>query len=237
MGGGPERAPGVRLMTALVAVEHVFKAYGCEEVLRDVSLSVGRGEAVALIGPNGAGKTTLLRLMVGALKPDGGEVRLAGELLPAGLSQTRVAYFGGEQTMPPDVSVTAWRGLFLQPSSHDGDRRRLGVLSRGTRQMVGLRTVFSLSALRVIALDEPWEGLDPDAARWLADAVRARRAGGAALVLSSHRLHDLAGLCDRYLFLNEGRVLGFSARALCSDGPVTAAALFAAFDRLREGAP
>lgn len=224
-------------MTTVVTVDRVSKAYGRDEVLRDVSFSVARGEAVALIGPNGAGKTTLLRMMVGALRPDRGEVRIAGELLPSALAQTRIAYFGGEHTMPPGITVAAWRGLFHAPSSCDGDNRRLGVLSRGTRQMVGLRTVFSLSALRLIALDEPWEGLDPDASRWLGEAVRARRASGAALFLSSHRLHDLAGLCDRYLFLNDGRLLGFSARALCGNGPVTADALFAAFDRLREGAP
>ncbi len=224
-------------MSAVVTVDRVSMAYGRDEVLHDVTFSVARGEAVALIGPNGAGKTTLLRLVVGAMRPRAGEVRVEGELLPAALSHARVAYFGGEMTMPPGVTVAEWRRLFQEPCSHEGDGRRLGLLSRGTRQMVGLRTVFSLSALRLIALDEPWEGLDPDAARWLADAVRARRANGAALILSSHRLHDLAGLCDRYLFLNEGRLLGFSARALSADGRVTADALFAAFDRLRGGAP
>ncbi len=223
-------------MTAVLTVDRVSKAYGRHEVLHDVTFSIARGEAVALIGPNGAGKTTLLRLLVGAMRPDAGEVRIAGELVPAALPHTRVAYFGGEMTMPGSVTVEAWRGLFQPPSARDGDRRLLGALSRGTRQMVGLRAVFSLSALRLIALDEPWEGLDPDAARWLADAVRARRDGGAALIVSSHRLHDLAGLCDRYLFLNDGRLLGFSAHAVCPDGPVTADALFAAFDRLREGA-
>ncbi len=223
-------------MSGLVTVERLSKAYGREEVLHDVTFAVSRGESVALIGPNGAGKTTLLRLIIGAIRPDAGEVRVAGELPPGAFSRTRAGYFGGEMTMPPGVRVGAWRGLFQEPRPLDGDRRFLGLLSRGTRQMVGLRNVFSLPALRLIVLDEPWEGLDPDASRWLADAVRARRANGAALILSSHRLHDLAGLCDRYLFLNEGRVLGFQASALCADGPVTADVLFATFDRLREGA-
>ena len=222
------------VMSAVISVDRVSKSYGRNAVLRDVSFSVACGEAVALIGPNGAGKTTLLRIMIGAMQPDDGEVRIEDELLPAAFARTRVAYFAGEMTMPPGVTVAAWRRLFQKPCRRDSDARRLGLLSRGTRQMVGLRAIFSLSALRLIALDEPWEGLDPDAARWLAEAVRVRRANGAALVLSSHRLHDLAGLCDRYLFLNEGRLLGFSARALSDDGRVTADVLFAAFDRLRE---
>jgi ABC-type multidrug transport system ATPase subunit len=224
-------------MNALLTADRVSMAYGRAEALSDVTLSVIRGEAVALIGPNGAGKTTLLRLLVGILRPSRGEIRIAGDLVPAALTHTRVAYFGGEMTMPPGVTVAAWRSLFQEPSSHDHDRRLLGTLSRGTRQMVGLRTVFSLPALQLIALDEPWEGLDPDAARWLGEAVRARRGNGAALILSSHRLHDLAGLCDRYLFLNAGRLLSMSARAVCADGPVTADALFAVFDRLRQEAP
>lgn len=222
-------------MSIVVSVDRVSKSYGREEVLRDVTFSIGCGEAVALIGPNGAGKTTMLRLLVGAVRPDSGEVRVAGDMVPAAFAHTRVAYFGGESTMPPGIRVAAWRRLFQEPAASDPDARLLGVLSRGTRQMVGLRTVFSLPALRLIALDEPWEGLDPDASRWLAQAVRARRASGAALLLSSHRLHDLAGLCDRYLFLNDGRVLSFEARALGADGIVTSDALFSAFDRMREG--
>lgn len=224
-------------MTVAVTVEGLSKSYGGLHVLRDVTFSVSRGEAVALIGPNGAGKTTLLRLLVGALQPEQGEVRIEGELVPRALFETRVAYFAGEFTLPPAVPVRAWRTLFQEPLSQNGDERRLGLLSRGTRQMAGLRIVFSLPALRLIVLDEPWEGLDPDAARWLGEAVRARRETGTALILSSHRLHDLAGLCDRYLFLSRGQVVSFTALELARDGDVTADTLFSVFDRILGGKP
>jgi ABC-2 type transport system ATP-binding protein len=224
-------------MTPIVSFERVCKAYGRHIVLRDVSFTIGTGEAVALIGPNGAGKTTMLRLLMGGLRASSGEVRLSGERVPEALSHTRTAYFGGEFTLPPAVTAASWRALFQERLACDGEARPLGVLSRGMRQMIALRTLFSLPALRVIALDEPWEALDPAAARWLGDAVRARRAGGAALFLSSHRLHDLAGLCDRYLFLTDGRVLSFDAAALCGGGRngVTADTLLGMFERLCGG--
>ena len=222
-------------MTDAVTVERVAKSYGGLHVLRDVTFSLSRGEAVALIGPNGAGKTTLLRLLVGALQVEEGEVRIEGTLVPQALSEARVAYFAGEFTLPPAVSVRSWRTLFQDPLPRNGDGRMLGLLSRGTRQVTGLRIVFSLPALRLIVLDEPWEGLDPDAARWLAEAVRARRDNGTTLILSSHRLHDLAGLCDRYLFLSAGKVVSFTAAELASDGVVTAGTLFSVFDRIGGG--
>jgi ABC-type multidrug transport system ATPase subunit len=131
------------------------------------------------------------------------------------------------------VRSRSWRRLF-----HDVDpfceSRPVRELSRGTRQLLGLRAVFSLPALRLIVLDEPWEGLDPDAARWLSESIRARRQAGAAVLVSSHRLHDLAGTCGRFAFLDQGRVLLLSARDVTADdGPVTGDALLGAFDKVR----
>ena len=82
-----------------------------------------------------------------------------------------------------------------------GDRRRLRALSRGTRQLLGLRTVLGRHPLQLVVLDEPWEGIDPDGARWLTTTLEMKRDRGASVVLASHRLQDLAGLCDAYLLL------------------------------------
>jgi ABC-2 type transport system ATP-binding protein len=116
------------------------------------------------------------------------------------------------------------------------ERRRLRTLSRGTRQLLGLRTVLGREPLSLVVLDEPWEGLDPDAARWLSTIVETKRDRGAAVVLSSHRLHDLAGVCDAYLFLVNQRATWLHAQEISSAGPVTAASLTDVFDRLRGGA-
>jgi ABC-2 type transport system ATP-binding protein len=216
----------------LLDARGLSKTYWRTTVLTDVSLSADSGEVLGIIGPNGAGKTTLLRMLLGLIRGSG-VVHLNGTPLPAGLARVRVGYFGGESTVPPVVQARRWRGLFrgVEPGHDD---RRARVLSRGTRQLLGLGAVLSVPELDLIVLDEPWEGLDPDAARWLSSVIAARRKVGACVLVSSHRLHDLAGVCDRYLFLDRGRLTEVGAADLAPDGAaVTAEALFAAFDALR----
>jgi ABC-type multidrug transport system ATPase subunit len=216
----------------LLDARDLSKTYWRTTVLSDVSLSADSGEVLGIIGPNGAGKTTLLRMLLGLIRGSG-VVHLNGTPVPAGLARVRVGYFGGESTVPPVVLARRWRGLFrgVEPGHDD---RRARVLSRGTRQLLGLGAVLSVRELDVIVLDEPWEGLDPDAARWLSSVIAARRNAGACVLVSSHRLHDLAGVCDRYLFLDQGRLTEIAAADLAPDGAaVTAEALFAAFDALR----
>jgi ABC-2 type transport system ATP-binding protein len=216
----------------LLDARDLSKTYWRTTVLTRVSLSADSGEVLGIIGPNGAGKTTLLRMLLGLIRGSG-VVHLNGTPLPAGLAQVRVGYFGGESTVPPVVQARRWRGLFrgVEPGHDD---RRARVLSRGTRQILGLGAVLSVPDLDLIVLDEPWEGLDPDAARWLSSVIAARRKAGACVLVSSHRLHDLAGVCDRYLFLDRGRLTEVAAADLApDDAAVTAEALFAAFDALR----
>jgi ABC-type multidrug transport system ATPase subunit len=219
-------------MNVILSLHDVAKGYDDRRVLSGVTLSVGAGEAVGVIGPNGAGKTTLLRIAMGLVRPDRGWIRLDGESVHSALPRLPVAYFAGESTIPPAVRVRSWRNLF-HDADERGENRPFAVLSRGTRQLLGLRTVFSVSGLRLIVLDEPWEGLDPDASRWLSEAMRARRDAGTGILLSSHRLHELASVCDRYLFLNRGIATPVSARAVAPGGLMSGDALLATFDLVR----
>jgi ABC-2 type transport system ATP-binding protein len=156
-----------------------------------------------------------------------------GSSVRAALERIRVGYFAGEFTVPSTVRTQAWRALFHE-IDRGPDDRPVRHLSRGTRQLLGLRTLFALPALRLVVLDEPWEGLDPDAARWLSASLQARRGSGAAALVSSHRLHDLAGVCDRFVFLDAGTVTIRSAREIDREGRLTGQSLLATFDRLRE---
>jgi ABC-type multidrug transport system ATPase subunit len=219
-------------MNVILSLHDVAKGYDDRRVLSGVTFSVGAGEAVGVIGPNGAGKTTLLRIAMGLVRPDRGWIRLDGESVHSALPRLPVAYFAGESTIPPAVRVRSWRNLF-HDADERGENRPFAVLSRGTRQLLGLRTVFSVSGLRLIVLDEPWEGLDPDASRWLSEAMRARRDAGTGILLSSHRLHELASVCDRYLFLNRGIATPVSARAVAPGGLMSGDALLATFDLVR----
>jgi ABC-2 type transport system ATP-binding protein len=219
-------------MSALLSVNGVVKKYDGKRVLAGVTFCAGKGEAIGIIGPNGAGKTTLLRIVMGLLRADAGWVRLEGETVPSALARVRAAYFAGESTLPPAVRAQAWRSLF-HDADERGENRPFRLLSRGTRQLQGLRTLFAVSGIRLIVLDEPWEGLDPDASRWLTEAMRARRDAGVTILVSSHRLHDLAGVCDRYVFLDRGFATIVTGEAVARNGVVTGDGLLAAFDAVR----
>lgn len=185
-------------MAPRVELRHVTKRYGRQVAIDDVTLTVEAGEVLGLVGPNGAGKTTLLRLVAGLLRATAGE-RLTVR------TGSPIRYFGGERTLPPNVSARRWLSLWSR-ASDSTTSRRLGVLSRGTRQRLGLDAMLAASGAALFVLDEPWEGLDPGGSRWLSDVLLEKKREGAAVFVSSHRIYDLADVCDRCLFLVNGRL-------------------------------
>ena len=221
-------------MSARLSVRGLAVHYRTRLVFEDVSFELPAARSLGVIGANGAGKTTLLRTIVGCLTATAGEVRIDDRCPREALRNTRVAYFAGDATLPGFVRAAAW-GTLGTGQAVTVDRRPLRALSRGTRQLLGLRTALGRHPLGLIVLDEPWEGLDADAARWLTATLEAKRDRGAASVLSSHRLHDLAGLCDAYLFLVNHRATLLQAHEIAQVGPVTAALLTDVFDRMRGG--
>jgi ABC-2 type transport system ATP-binding protein len=210
-------------MAALTGAAGVEKRYGKVQVLRGLDLEIQPCEIVGLIGPNGAGKTTFLRILLGLVSPTAGQV-----VRPVG----PVAYFAGGQTLPPRARADRWSAWVSRGSVKPRESRRVRTLSRGTRQMVGLEAVLAMPGTNLIVLDEPWETLDPDASRWLTKTLASRRETGAGILVSSHRLHDLAGLCDRYAFLIEGRAVVRAAGEI-SEGMLTGSELLKEFDALR----
>ncbi|HUK36544.1 MAG TPA: hypothetical protein VLV86_21660, partial [Vicinamibacterales bacterium] len=151
--------------------------------------------------PNGAGKTTLLRIAARLVREHSGAVDV-----PASDGATR--YFAGERTLPADVRVARWRRLWTLDVDPHAGRKRIGTLSRGMRQRLGLETALARpKTASLLLLDEPWEGLDPDASTWLSNQLTEARAAGASAIVSSHRIHDLAAICDRCVFMSLGRIV------------------------------
>ncbi len=217
-------------MNAVVYAREISKAFGRHVALDKVTIAVMHGETLGLIGANGAGKTTLLRILAGLLRPATGEIAFEVPIRPG-----TVRYFGGERTLPPDVRARNWHALWDASAAVGTTTRRFGLLSRGTRQRIGLDAVLGGGDADLLLLDEPWEGLDPDASRQLSDALIRHRAHGAGIIVSSHRIHDLAAVCDRCEFLVGGRLA--SPQVMCApDVPLDArtVALFKGFDRARQ---
>jgi energy-coupling factor transport system ATP-binding protein len=216
---------------ALVSVRELsFRYPGVPPALREVSLDVEAGEVVALLGPSGSGKSTLLRALAGLVphfhggrfsgrvEIDGHDTRrtrpseLAGTV--ATLFQdpedqvvfTRVepeVAFGLENvgTPPAEIPLRTARALESVGAGDLGDRR-VGELSGGQLQRVCLASVLALEP-RLLLLDEPTSQLDTDGA---ATAIDLARASGAAVVVSEHRPERVLEVCDRVLFLEEGRI-------------------------------
>jgi ABC-type multidrug transport system ATPase subunit len=209
--------------------EGVSKSYGCHPAVSGVTLAVGSGEILGLIGPNGAGKTTLLRMLAGLIRPTRGAVQIPSVDRPP-----IVRYFAGEHTLPPTVPTNRWLALWGAPTANGATKRRLATLSRGTRQRAGLEAALADSDVTLLLLDEPWEGLDPDASRWLSEELLKRRAAGAGVIVSSHRIHDLADVCDRCVFLVQGRLSSECLTTADFNGSADRGGLlFAAFDRAK----
>jgi ABC-2 type transport system ATP-binding protein len=216
------------LTPATAELHDVWKWYRHQRqpAVAGVSLAAMPGEIVGLVGRNAAGKTTLLRLLAGVLQPSAGNVqRDAGPGTP-------IRYFAGGRTLPPAVRASAW--LRLWGRAGEAPDRPMGLLSHGVRQRLGLEAMLAGAADGLVLLDEPWEGLDPDASRWLSELLTANRESGAAIVVSSHRIHELATVCSRCVFVVAGRVaseLPVGTTVPPGEPGACAERLLAAFDR------
>jgi ABC-2 type transport system ATP-binding protein len=214
----------------VIDARQLTKRFGGRTAIDGVSLRVGRGEVVGFLGPNGAGKSTTFRILAGVFPPDAGTVIIDGlDLERAPLAaRRRIGYvperpgLHHERTVEDeldfiatlrDVPAAARRATVelavARVGVADVRRRRIGALSRGTRQRVSLGAAL-VGDPPVLLLDEPTVGLDPaqsaEARRMIAELGRER-----AVLVSSHVLSDLESLCDRVVVLHHGRVLADAA--------------------------
>ena len=211
--------------TPAVRARGITKAFGDVVALDGVDVDVPRGQVHGLVGPNGAGKTTLLGLLLGLAVADGGRLEVLGT--PVGRTATvpdGVAGFVDGPGLYP--SLTARRNLSALASlrGYDAGRAagvddaldqvgladvaddRVGGFSLGMRQRLGLAAAL-LTRPRLLVLDEPANGLDPAGKHHVHGVITALAADGSAVVLSSHRMDDLAALCDEVTLLATGRVV------------------------------
>jgi ABC-2 type transport system ATP-binding protein len=221
------------LTPVLLSVRGAAVRVGRREVFRDVSFDVRTSHCLGVLGESGAGKSTLLRVLAGAVRLSAGDIRIGGHPPRDALATTAVAYFAGAETLPQYVSAAAW-GSLGNGDAISADGRPIRVLPHGARQLLGLRTVLSRNGLQLIVLDEPWEGLDAEGGRWLTATLEMKRDRGAAVVVSSRRLHDVAGVCDAYLFLLPHMPVVLKAHEISPVGPVTGALLADVFTRVRD---
>ena len=200
----------------------VVKSFGEVVALDGVDLDVAEGQVHGLVGPNGAGKTTLLGLLLGLAQADGGELEILGTRVRRALAlPDGVAGFVDGPGLYPSLTarqnLAALARLRGDGSGGVGDALeqvgltdvaddRVRGFSLGMRQRLGLAAAL-LTRPRLLVLDEPANGLDPAGTRHVHRVLTGLAADGAAVVLSSHRMDDLAALCSEVTLLAAGRVV------------------------------
>jgi len=206
--------------TAVARLENVHHAYGARPALAGVDLELAAGRVTALLGPNGAGKTTLIHLLLGLLPCRDGSIRLFGDLPPGHRrARARIGVMlqqsGVQENLTVRELIELFSSFYPAPATVDElldecglaglETRRFDRLSGGQRQ----RVLYALGVAgrpELLVLDEPTTGLDPAARRRMWAAIEARRAGGTAILLSTHFMEEAERLADRICVLDHGRV-------------------------------
>ena len=219
---------------SVVAVEDLHKSFGNQSVLSGISLTVKRGETLAVLGRSGTGKSVLLRLIIGLEKPDSGSVRIHGQDI-AGLALDQLgeirkkmgflfqhAALYDSLTVEQNVAFPLQHHKKTMSKSEKGDRvmqllAEVGMegdlakmpsdISGGMQKRVGLARALALEP-DILLLDEPTAGLDPISASEIDDLVlKLQREHHMASIVVTHDLHSAKAIADRLALLNEGSVV------------------------------
>lgn len=242
----------------VLEVEGIVKHYGERAALSGVSLHLAPGERLALLGPNGAGKTTLVRTIAGRVRPDAGEVRLFGQAVMPGARQGREALAIVPQELAIYPSLTArenlesfgalqgvrgrdlrervdWALTFTGLSDRANDTA--GTFSGGMKRRLNIACSV-LHQPRVILLDEPTVGVDPQSRQRIWEMLDELRDAGASIILTTHQLDEAESVCDRIVIIDHGRVIADGTLdALVRDTLGAARRVTMTLDRSWEGEP
>jgi ABC-2 type transport system ATP-binding protein len=210
----------------MIEVHSLTRSYGKNLAVDGVSFTIGSGEIVGLLGHNGAGKTTIMRMLSGYLEPSGGSIDIDGVALATNAHQIQqqLGYLPENLPVYPDMMVADYleyaatlKGVATKDryqqmreaiSATALEERALdpiNTLSRGLRQRVGVAQAL-LGRPRLLILDEPGNGLDPEQTEHMRALIRklARRA---TVILSTHIMQEVDAICDRVLMLRQGKLV------------------------------
>jgi ABC-type multidrug transport system, ATPase component len=218
----------------VIEFSRVSKTYNGVTALDEVSFTVEAGSVTGFLGPNGAGKTTALRILVGLSRPTSGTATIMGrpygELDAPGLLVGTLLDAGAQHPGRTGREILTLGAMMLGlPRSRVDEvldlvgltaqeaRRPFRGYSLGMRQRLGIAHAL-LARPRVLVLDEPANGLDPQGMHWLRGLLRELADAGCAVLLSSHLLAEVERIADRIVMIGRGRVLAQGTVAELSQG-------------------
>jgi len=210
-------------MPAAIQCRDLRKTYdGKVEAVRGLNLEIQTGECFGLLGPNGAGKTTTIEILEGLLAPTSGQVSILGhswieneremrEWLGISLQETRLS-----EKLTVRETIELFASFYREPRSSDEVLEQLqlteksdswvGKLSGGQRQRLAVATALVCNP-KILFLDEPTTGLDPQSRRQLWDIIRAFQRDGGTVLLTTHYMDEAERLCDRLAIVDHGQII------------------------------
>ncbi len=210
-------------MPAAIQCRDLRKTYdGKIEAVRGLNLEIQQGECFGLLGPNGAGKTTTIEILEGLSEPTSGEVSILGhswrederemrEWLGISLQETRLS-----EKLTVRETIELFASFYREPRSSEEVLEQLqltekadswvGKLSGGQRQRLAVATALVCNP-KILFLDEPTTGLDPQSRRQLWDIIRAFQRDGGTVLLTTHYMDEAERLCDRLAVVDHGQII------------------------------
>jgi ABC-2 type transport system ATP-binding protein len=208
---------------AAIQCRDLRKTYdGKVEAVRGLTLEIQTGECFGLLGPNGAGKTTTIEILEGLLSPTSGQVSILGhtwneneremrEWLGISLQETRLS-----EKLTVRETIELFASFYRQPRSSEEVLEQLqltekadswvGKLSGGQRQRLAVATALVCNP-KILFLDEPTTGLDPQSRRQLWDIIRGFQRDGGTVLLTTHYMDEAERLCDRLAIVDHGQII------------------------------
>ncbi len=217
-------------MSVLFELHNIRKTYGAFVALKGLDVQVGEG-TIGLLGPNGAGKSTLIKTLLGLLSFESGQVQVLGHRLPEGAREIRrrVGYMPENDCYHPRMTAVeycSFAGRLCGMPARDAFQRahetlhyvglgearyrKLGTFSTGMKQRAKLAQAL-VHGPKLIFLDEPTNGLDPDGREQMLDLINDVASRGVSVMLSTHILYDVERTCEKALLLNRGEIIHYGS--------------------------
>lgn len=207
----------------VIETQQLTVYYGKQLGIKNVNLTVKKGEAFGFLGPNGAGKTTTQRVLLDVIRPTSGQAAIFGlDCQKQGVEiRRRIGYLPGELALYKDMRADHFFAMYEYLRGDNGGKgywrelaqrldldtsRKIGTFSRGNKQKVGIVAAF-MSRPDLLILDEPTGGLDPLVQQTVMEIVREVKAGGRTVFFSSHILPEVQAVCDRVGIIRQGELV------------------------------
>lgn len=213
-----------------IEVKNLFKYYGEQAAVRDISFSVAKGEIVGFLGPNGAGKSTTMKIITGFIPSTSGEVTVCGMPVDVDSLNTRkmIGYLPENNPLYLDMYVKEYlefvgktykiknlkariEEMIVAVGLEVEQAKKIGALSKGYRQRVGLAAAI-IHDPEVLILDEPTSGLDPNQLVEIRELIR-KIGKSKTVMLSTHIMQEVEAICDRVVIINKGQIVADNTAA------------------------